>query len=188
MRLLTFSKLLVVGLAVRYAYKRATRRPKPVTPFVDLDVGDPGPDPGDPVQGFDEAADLHVADLSVDALDADNAEAERDEAIFESDLDQNALELDTPSQTTLDAREAAEHDTGELYGVHTGRAVDNAMPDDSYEDGQNWIEALETSAIEYGAEPEEEVAPLDEVDKPPHPSDLRDRPVADRGSGGPSGV
>ncbi len=82
-------------------------------------------------------------------------------------------------------------DTGDLYGVHTPRAVDRAHPDNdaAMADGQNWLEALESDAAEYGAEPE---MPLDMSDDRDlgsfHSSDTRDTPVADRGAGGPGGL
>lgn len=186
MRLLTLSKLLALASAVAWGAKRFIKS-KPAEASDDgLTAQDLAPDPGDPVQGFDEAAELQVADLDVDALDVADAEAAQDLASLESDLDDSALVLDTP----LDAANVAVDETGELYGVHTPRAVDRELPDGdaSFDDGQNWIEALETSAVEYGAEPEDELDVVDDMDLAPHPTDTRDIPVADRGSGGPAGV
>lgn len=187
MRILTLSKLLVVGGGLVWAARRFARAKTRDIPAAESDFA---PDPTDPVQSFDEATDMHVADLDVDALDAADAEAAQDLASLETELDESSLEIDTPSQTTLDAQDVAVEETGELYGVHTPHAVDNTIPDDraAFDEGQNWIEALETSAVEYGAEPEEELDVVDDQDVPPHPSDTRDTPVADRGSGGPAGV
>ena len=187
MRLITLSKMLALGAAATWVYKRRHR-----AAATDA-AADTGPDPNDPVQRIHEDA-FDVSDLSeldIDALDMADAEAAQDLAMLENDRDDAALDLDTPSETTLDTVDAAtEGDVGELYGVHTPPAVDRTLPDDrvAMDDGQNWIEALQESAVEYGAEPEHEIDPIDEMDKPPHPSDLRDRPIADRGSGGPSGV
>lgn len=173
MRVSTLSKLLVLGGTAAWAYTRFVR---------------PGPARRDPVQPFDP--DLQVAELDFDAIDAADAEAARDLAIFESDLDEAALDVERPAEPASHAADASA-ETGELYGVHTPPAVDRELPDDDRAElagGQNWIEALETSAIEYGAEPEHDLDVVDDQDTPPHPSDTRDTPVADRGSGGPGGV
>ena len=193
MRILTLSKLLVLGGTAAWAAQRFLRpNVQRVAPAADEDEApdDLGPDPGDPVQGFDEAGGMHVADLDIDAMDAADAEAAQDLASLESEFDESAVELDTPSQTTIDAQNVSVDDTGELYGVHTPHAANTDLMDDrtAFDEGQNWIEALETSAAEYGAEPEEELDVVDDMDTAPHPSDMRDTPVADRGSGGPAGV
>lgn len=76
----------------------------------------------------------------------------------------------------------------DLYGVHTPKAADRNIPenDRAFDEGENWIEALEQRAAEGGPEPEHSVAVVDENDEPPR-GDHRDRPVADRGSGGDRG-
>jgi hypothetical protein len=188
MRLLTLSKLLALAAGATWVYKHKHRFASSSTGEVTRD--DLAADPNDPIQRIADDQ-FDVSDLAVDAVDVADAEAAQDLAMLESELDESALELDTPSQTTLDANEiAVEGDTGELYGVHTPRAVDRTLPDDreAMEDGQNWLEALQESAVEFGADPEHDLDPLDDQDTAPHPSDLRDRPVADRGSGGPAGV
>jgi hypothetical protein len=184
MRLLTFTKLVALGGAVAWSAKRFIKSKPPESTDEGLTAQDFAPDPGDPVQGFDEAADLHVSDLAVDAVDAADAEAAQDLASLETDLD--ALDTSAP----IDAAEVSLEETGELYGVHTPRAVDRDLRDDdaSFDDGQNWLESLETSSVEYGAEPETELDVVDDMDAAPHPTDTRDTPVADRGSGGPGGV
>jgi len=162
--------------------KEASQLPQPS--IVDVD-------PEDPTQLLDEAGQFSV--LAIDAEPSAEAEAELDAAEAEaSDLDDDATELDTPSETTADAYERATlKDTGDLYGVRTPHASDRDLDGatDSPQ-GENWIEALERTATEYGAEPEEELVVIDDSDehRGPHPSDHRDRPVADKGSAGPGGM
>jgi hypothetical protein len=99
----------------------------------------------------------------------------------------------------IDDDTAIEHpeDTGDLYGVHVSPAGDRALsaPDDrdSFVDadlGVNWFEALGQHSTESGPVPEHEVTVIDDSD--PHdehpPTDFRDRPKADRGSGGRGGL
>src|SRR4051812_3670280 len=60
-----------------------------------------------------------------------------------------------------------EHDVGDLYGVHTPRAGSTDLRDDdqTFERGENWLEALEVSAVEYGTEdPEVELEIVDDDD------------------------
>ncbi|HLL20513.1 MAG TPA: hypothetical protein VK427_00195, partial [Kofleriaceae bacterium] len=128
MRLRTLSKLLVLGGTVVLAYKHrdrllgtTARRTNELSPELE-------PDPSDPVQTFDEAPDLLVSDLSVDAIDAADVEAAQDLATLESDLDATSLDSDVTGQLDFDSAELAVEETGELYGVHTPRAVDNALP------------------------------------------------------------
>lgn len=144
-------------------------------------------DPNDPDQGFADHP-LDVSGLSVDAVDFADAEAARDLAMLESELDESALE---PSDAAFDSIDAAlVGNIGELYGVHTAPAVDLTLTDDrlAMNDGQNWVEALQETVIEYGADSEHEIDPISEIDNPQPAGDLGDRPVADRGSGGPGGV
>lgn len=82
-------------------------------------------------------------------------------------------------------------DSGELYGMHVPRAQDKALPDDdrAFEDGQNWLEAMETSAAEGGPMPEAELNIIDDQDDASSAATLRnDRPIADFGSGGSRGL
>jgi hypothetical protein len=102
------------------------------------------------------------------------------------DVDQLAYGEDaTPSDST----EVSVNDGGDLYGVHVAPASDRAQLDDdhAFDQGQNWLESLETHAAEGGPEPEHELDIVDEEDGTPS-SDSRDRPVADRGSAGPRGL
>jgi hypothetical protein len=192
MRLLTLSKLLVLGGAAAWAYKhRDAFSRRDSSAGGGITAADLRPDPGDPVQGIDEAAELRVIDLEVDALDQADADAAQDLAALSSDLDEHSLGLDTPALDDFDTiSTGAVEDTGELYGVHTPVALDTEIPDDrrAMDDGENWFEALEASAAEFGPVVEGDIDVTDDQDVPPHPSDTKDTPVADHGSGGPSGV
>ncbi|HUJ61983.1 MAG TPA: hypothetical protein VLX92_25935 [Kofleriaceae bacterium] len=87
-------------------------------------------------------------------------------------------------------------DTGELYGVHTPPAADRELGEDaeSYKDaelGESWLESLELSAAEGGPEPEHEIDVQDDSDRDHplhHATEGKDRPVADKGSGGRGGM
>ncbi|HET9623724.1 MAG TPA: hypothetical protein VFP84_20270 [Kofleriaceae bacterium] len=211
MRIRTGLNFLALGLGLGaflgYRARRA-RRDASARPFSDF-----APDPADPVQGFDEVIDLQVMPLDVDALSVEDAEAAQDLAALadeiEDDIGRGAIDVrgDTPlddeiagsiatSSEDVYDREAdlvRPHDAGDLYGVHTPVAADRTHPDDdrAFDDGQNWIEALETSAVENGAEPErplDDIVDDEDVLRAPHPSSRRDVPVADLGSGGRRGL
>ena len=154
-------------------------------------------DPGDPVQGFDEASELQIMPLEVDAQSAGDAEAAQDLAELEAEIDEIADEIarEDDAGVATDEGSGAEpvRDAGDLYGAHTPPAVDREHPDDdqAHAEGQTWTEALEASAIENGAEPERELDDIvddEDVFRPPHASDTRDTPVADHGAGGRSGL
>jgi hypothetical protein len=185
MRLLTISKLLALGGTAAWAVSRLARTSKPDRRSDGLTASDFAPDPRDPVQSFDEVTDLYVTDLDVDAMDVSDAQASQDLATMEIDLEDGSLE----SASTYESIEIGVDETGERYGVRTPPTADRALLDNdaATDDGQNWVEALETSAV-YGAEPETEIEIVDDMDTASHSTDLRDRPVADRGSGGPAGV
>ena len=147
-------------------------------------------DPADPVQRLDA---FHEEDLDVDAMSATEAGAELDLARAETFYEEAARELDPPPEPTLETIEQEAHDVGDLYGIHTPPAVDRVHAEDreAFEEGQTWLEALGTSAAEHGAVPErglDAIVDDEDVNDPPHPTDTRDTPVADRGSGGPAGV
>jgi hypothetical protein len=188
-------KLLVLGLAAYASIRHLRRRPKARV----VRVAGTGratriaSDPGDPVQGFDEVIELQVTPLDVDALSNEDVEAAQDLAGLESEIEEIAREDDAATELVEVELVAASRDAGDLYGAHTPVAVDRDLPDDDHanNEGQNWIEALETSAIENGAEPERELdAIIDDEDmlRPPHASHTRDTPVADLGSGGRRGL
>jgi hypothetical protein len=145
------------------------------------------------VQGFDEVTELAGMPLDVDALSRADVEAAEDLAGLEVDIDATA-ERDTEVIALGDLDELPGlRDAGDLYGAHTPAAVDRVHPDGdrSFDDGQNWIEALETSAVENGAEPERELDEIiddEDVLRPPHASHTRDTPIADLGSAGRRGL
>lgn len=174
--------MIATGLAlVAATLTRRTRRPRRWR-MADADPATLPNDPTDPLQNLDEAVELRGVPLAVDAMPDVEAEADQDLAAFESDLE--VLDADLVSE---------ERDTGDLYGAHTPTAVDREHPDDdrAFDDGQNWIEALETSAVENGPTPEEDLSEIvddEDVLEPPHASDNRDIPVADRGSAGRGGL
>lgn len=150
-------------------------------------------DPADPVQGFDELNPLQLDSLDVDAMSMVDSDVDVELASVESSIDEEAMELDPPEATTLDTIEQSAHDVGNLYGGHTPRAEDREHPDEDIAmgAGENWIEALEASATEYGPVAETELDAIvddDDIYAPPHASDSEDTPVADRGSGGPGGI
>lgn len=150
-------------------------------------------DPDDVVQTIDEVAEMHVVPLDVDAQSRADAMAAQDLAALETGIDEIEIDDDLAIAMAEVDRPVQPRDAGDLYGAHTPRATDREHPDDdrAFDDGQNWVEALETSAVEYGPEPERELDDIvDDVDvlRPPHRSDSRDRPVADHGSGGRRGL
>lgn len=163
-------------------------------------------DPEVPSQLLDDAGQYSVVDLGVEAQPSAEAEADVDGAVVVAEaeepeeIDEDAVELDTPDQTTADAYAAVAEDTGELYGVHTPHAEDKEL--DKTEDqesfidseaGENWLETLGKKAAEYGAEVEEQLEVIDDSDehiehRGHHSTESGDRPVADKGSGGPGGL
>ena len=161
-------------------------------------------DPEDPAQLLDDVGQYSIVDLGVEAQPSAEAEADIDAAVMvaeseeeESDVDEDAVELDTPEATTADAYTEAADDTGDLYGVHTQKAgdrdLDKTQDQESFvdaEQGEHWLETLEKKATEYGAEAEQELDVVDDSDehRGHSSSDRRDRPVADKGSGGDGGL
>jgi hypothetical protein len=164
-------------------------------------------DPEDPSQLLDEAGQFSVVNIELDAQPHAEADAELDAAVAtgageedgveSEERDDDARELDTPSQTTADAYTEAADDTGELYGVHLPPAGDRDLDvnadGESFKDadlGEHAFETLEKKMTENGAEPEHELDITDDSDteRGHHKSDNRDRPVADKGSGGNAGM
>jgi hypothetical protein len=192
MRPPTILKILVLGIAVQVFLRYRRRRSRVAGRDSRVRRADPfASDPRDPVQGFDEVSELQVTPLDIDAQSLGDVEAARDLASLESEVDEIAAG-DTGAMSAFAAGEPARRDAGDLYGGHTPSAVDRRHPDDdrAFDEGQNWLEALETSAIENGAEPGRELGIIDDEDvlRPPHASDARDVPVADYGSGGRRGL
>jgi hypothetical protein len=190
MRLRNLISVLALGLVARvvYRYRRdqrdALRGPS---------RGSFAADPGDPVQSLDETVELGGDPLAVDAMSLADIESAQDLAALEIEVDRIAGQDDVQVEmVSLDDLEIA-RDGGDLYGVHTPAAVDRVHPDDdvAFVHGQNWVEALETSAIENGAEPEQELSEIaddEDLFRVPHASLSRDTPIADFGSGGRRGL
>jgi hypothetical protein len=150
-------------------------------------------DPTDPVQNLHEVAELQVTPLDLDAQSRADAEAAQDLADLEIEIDETEIDDDLAIAMAEVDPPVHARDAGDLYGAHTPRAVDRKHPDDdrAFASGQNWVEALETSAIENGPEPEHELDEIvddSDVLRPPHASHTRDKPVADHGSGGRRGL
>ena len=167
------------GDPVRRAMMEASELPQPS--LVDID-------PEVPSQLLDDAGQYTALPVDVDALPVDEAEADVQAATVAS--------VEEPNETDMDAYAEQADDTGELYGVHTPRAADRDLDktddQESFADsemGENWLETLGKKAAEYGAEAEEVLDPVDNSDEHTHHSSERgDRPVADKGSGGPGGL
>lgn len=101
---------------------------------------------------------------------------------------QRAVSRGVRVPAVIDAEEVSDiGDTGDLYGEQVQPAFEPYVVDEdlAMEDGQNWLEQLEQSAAEGGPLPEEAIDLRDEVTGR---YELRDLPVADRGSGGPGGL
>ncbi len=194
MRHLKLSTWMLLGgaaLLIQHRRRSATRANAPDE--AGLMAADFAADPNDPVQGFDEAVELRVDPLAVDVMSAADAEAAQDLAALATDLDRRGLAFDSYGDADRDDIDVATvgTETGDLYGIQVVGAVDTELPDDriATSEGQNWVEALETSAIENGTEPEAElVIGDDDYDDLPRRTDTRDIPVADRGSAGPDGL
>jgi hypothetical protein len=141
-------------------------------------------DPADPTQQLDEAGGFQIEPLELDAEPTSESEDDLDAAISRAD----------PGEE--DTAIAPRQDVGELYGVHLPPALDRdltaAEDHDAYvraDTGENWLESLGQAATEYGPAVEREVDPTDDSDHHAHhATDTRDRPVADRGSGGVGGL
>jgi hypothetical protein len=152
-------------------------------------------DPEDPSQQLDDTGEFHVEPLDVDVEPAVEASEDFDVASAE-----NLLGESEPEDVTVDKDAELDGETGDLYGVRTPHAGDTelaaAEDRDAFEGswrGENWLEALEEHATLMGPALEEEVVIVDDSDaehpdhRGHHPTERRDRPIADKGSGGPAG-
>lgn len=155
-------------------------------------------DPEDPSQQLDDLGEFHIEPLAVEARSTVEASEELDLAAAENVEGESEPGLE--EELTAEPEAEVGHETGELYGVRTPHAGDPnlAAPEDRDSfggawRGETWLEALEGRAAELGPAPEEEVVIVDDSDRehPDHrghsPTERRDRPVADKGSGGPGG-
>lgn len=132
------------------------------------------------------ASDLEVIDADILAEDLGPSEIRQDLHRPSNDIDWRAsIDVDQ-----LAVADPAHGDAGELYGAHIVPAANTDLPnnDTSFNEGENWIESLEHTAAEDGPVPERELDMMDTEDEPPHRTDRRDIPVADRGSAGPRGL
>ena len=142
-------------------------------------------DPEDPTQQLDTSTGFQIEPLAIEAIPIAEAAEDFDLASTEAGIEE--LEIDD--------------DTGELYGVRTPHAGDTDLsaPEDrdSFDGasgGQSWLEALEEHAALMGPVPEEEIVIVDDSDiehpahRGHHATQWRDRPVADKGAGGPGGL
>jgi hypothetical protein len=156
-------------------------------------------DPEDPTQRIDDAGQYSITELGVEAQPSAEGDADIDTAMADSSGEEAGEELiEEPDETTADAHAAAvKKDSGDLYGVHTPRANDRDLDKNrdqedfkDAEQGEHWFETLGKKATESGAEAEEELDVIDDSDPEGghHSTESGDRPVADKGSGGPSGL
>lgn len=155
-------------------------------------------DPEDPTQQLDDTGEFHIEPLAVEAQPAAEASEDFDIAAAENVEGESELGLE---EAAADEHRDLAHETGELYGVRTPHAGDTSLAapedQDAYEGswrGENWREALEEHAATMGPAAEEEIVIVDDSDvehpdhRGHHPTEWRDRPVADKGSGGPGGL
>ena len=154
-------------------------------------------DPGDLSQQLDEAGGFQIEPLDVEARPTAENDAENDLAAELAGEEQRTQEEDEefgladgeePSSEDVAAR--AHRDTGDLYGVHLPRAQDREH-EDADELGESFTEELRETASEGGPAPEHEIDVLDDSDvnhPTHHPTESGDRPVADKGAGGPGGL
>jgi hypothetical protein len=185
---------------------RTHKQPAPVVPVTippglvpDPDLADV--DPTDPAQELDETQDFHIEPLEVNVMPEAERQDDVDAAIGivsadEDEDDEDTYDLDA-DQLTDEDRTAKAHDVGDLYGVHLAPAQDverGAGPEGGEyaesELGENWLATLEADTAEGGPTPEHEVDPNDDSDinGGHHATESGDRPVADKGSGGPGGL
>ena len=184
---------------------RTHKQPSPVVPVTMPPGAVPDPtaadlDPTDPAQSLDEAQDFHLEPLDINVMPGAEQQDDIDAAIglAESDEDEDTDEEDVRDldDMTSEERTAKSDDTGELYGLHMPKVEDperGAGPElgeyAESELGENWLETLETSATEGGPPAEDELDPNDDSDHDTHhATESGDRPVADKGSGGPGGL
>jgi hypothetical protein len=154
-------------------------------------------DPEDPSQQLDDVGEFHIEPLEVEAQSSVEASEDFDIASAEN----VEGESEPADEMAADVDAGLGDETGELYGVRTPHAGDTnlAAPEDrdSFEGswrGETWLESLEEHATLMGPAPEEEVVIIDDSDiehpdhRGHHPTERGDRPVADKGSGGPGGL
>jgi hypothetical protein len=144
--------------------------------------------------------DLQSLDLPPDRADPANFEEQLEPVLDVSVAAQTAYGEDavdgvsdeiTASYNRFAERGELAEGSGELYGVVPARANDIDLPDGdrSFDQGENWIEALQQSAVENGAEAEQDIAIVDDENgNAPVKTSHDDTPIADLGSGGRAGM
>ncbi|MEO8705815.1 MAG: hypothetical protein ABI867_37640 [Kofleriaceae bacterium] len=123
-----------------------------------------------------------VNDFAVDPHDPVQSIGIEDAQLVDFDVDAEvARDLDGLDPLPALPRE-------ELYGLQP--VIDaELVDDDQAARGENWVEALETEAIENDPRPGRDLVIDEGDDMQTSPRiDLRDIPVADRGSAGPRGL
>ena len=118
---------------------------------------------------------------------AHRASAPRDQEVAHTTLSVDQLAYGEDALPDEDSDNVTARDHSDPYGIHIPPAADDTLVDDDsmFATGENWVESLETRAAEIGPLPEHELDIIDGDDGAP-PSN-QDRPIADRGSGGPRG-
>lgn len=170
--------------------REANRLPRPS--IVDID-------PEDPLQQLDDAGQFSIVPLAVEVQSEADAEADEDLAAIEVSAEEEEIDEDE-EPAVEDSFELGAKDTGDLYGVRTPPANDRRIEKTKdmeefleSDQGETWLETLSKAASEGGAEPEVDVRIVDDSDehidhRGHNATDHRDRPVADKGSGGPGGL
>jgi hypothetical protein len=163
-------------------------RPRSMPRLVDTD-------PEDPSQHLDDVGQIQVGPMDIDARPAAEAGDELAAAMAENQSgDQEADDelAVSEAEATGDVK-----GTGDLYGVRIPHAADPDLGDPGARmsfagaaAGETFFEALAEHSTELGPAPEEEVVIVDDSDgnRGHSPTESGDRPVADKGSGGPGGL
>jgi len=169
--------------------REANRLPQPS--IVDID-------PEDPLQQLDDAGQFSIVPLAVEVQSETEAEADVDFAALEVAAAEVEGDENAEDGFFVVEAEAEPKDTGDLYGVRTPKATDRRIEQTSdneeyleSDEGETWLETLSKAASEGGTVPDEDVRPVDDSDpdfRTHSATDHRDRPVADKGSGGLGGL
>ena len=211
MRAKSFTSLLVLGAAVGLAYLARRGRGEPARRAVPAGATPARPDAAaldaegerfvETMAAWDLGpraeldVDVDVTDMGFGAAGDAVSSAPAGSRVEPHPYPAAALDEDLPPGDAARADiygERAALGDGDLYGVHVPVAIDRELPDDdlAFEEGESWLEHLEASAAENGAEPGRPLDMSDESDRPRRRgrSAKTDIPVADRGSGGPRGL
>lgn len=163
-------------------------RPRSMPRLVDTD-------PEDPTQHLDDVGQIQLGPMDVDARPA----AETGDELAAAEAENQPGDHEPVDELAVAEAEATGDvkDTGDLYGVRIPHAADADLGDPGSRmsfagasAGETFFEALAEHSTELGPAPEEEVVIVDDSDahRGHSPSESGDRPVADKGSGGPGGL